>query len=421
MALDVNIFLFAVAGIIAIGFVADLFFAKTKIPDMLWLMLIGVILGPAAAYFGYPTISRGVLFSIAPVFSAIALMIILFESGLYIDLFKLLRASLKATQVMLTNVVFSIAVVAILAKIILNLGTIESILLGAILSGTSSAIVTSTINRTKVSDKTKVILNLESIVTDPLVIIIALVLIDAIVKSAQVASIGFITSSVLKIFAASLLIGIMGGFFWSNILPKIQKYKYHHMLTLAYLFVMYIIGETIGGSGAIVAFSVGLMLGNTHHIMKMFQLKKKIIGLTKETKDFNAYITFFIRTFFYVFLGLLISFERPMMFLFGILLSIALLYARKYGIKLTVKDGFSPKEKALMTYLYPRGLAAAIMSTLPFVQYGIAAAQPFVDIGFAVILSTAVISTIGIARTERTLDKRMRYEILEPNQISEKY
>lgn len=407
MALDVNVALTAIAAVIAIGFVADLFFAKTKIPDMLWLMLIGVFLGPVAAYFGYSTIERNTMLAIAPLFSAIALMVILFEAGLYMDLFKLLRASVAATNVMLVNLVFSIIAVAVFAYFMLHLGVLESILLGAILSGTSSAIVTSTVNRTKVSEKTKMIMSLESIVTDPLVIIVALVIIDALVKTTAFAGVGFIASSVTKIFTASLFIGVIGGFLWTRVLPRIQKYKYHHMLTIAFLFVIYTIGEVIGGSGAIVAFATGIIFGNTHHLMQMFKLKKKIVGLTKETKDFNAYISFFIRTFFYVFLGMLISFENPSMFLFGVLLSFVLLAARYFGMGLSAKNGFTQKEKMIMVYLYPRGLATAVMATLPFIHYGIKSAEPFTDIAFAVIFTTAIISTIGIARTERTASPKI--------------
>ena len=57
MALGINIILAAIASIIAIGFIADLFFQKTKIPDMLWLMIIGVLLGPAAVKIIWRSVS----------------------------------------------------------------------------------------------------------------------------------------------------------------------------------------------------------------------------------------------------------------------------------------------------------------------------------------------------------------------------
>ena len=52
MAVDVITAFLAVGGIIAVGFLASIIFERTRIPDIMILILLGVILGPVAASFG---------------------------------------------------------------------------------------------------------------------------------------------------------------------------------------------------------------------------------------------------------------------------------------------------------------------------------------------------------------------------------
>ncbi len=67
----------ATGGIILIGFLGSLFFDKTRIPDILILIVIGLFLGPEE--MGLMT--RSAIEDLVPVFSLAALIIILFDAG----------------------------------------------------------------------------------------------------------------------------------------------------------------------------------------------------------------------------------------------------------------------------------------------------------------------------------------------------
>ena len=77
----------AIGGIIAIGFAAGLIFDRTRVPDLLILIFLGVLLGPVStAFFGVSFVPSNVLEFLTPYFTAVALMIILFDGGLNLRL-----------------------------------------------------------------------------------------------------------------------------------------------------------------------------------------------------------------------------------------------------------------------------------------------------------------------------------------------
>ncbi len=75
-------------------FAAHLFamlFSKRKIPDVLWLLIIGVVIGPLLGLVSVTDLGK-----VGPVFSSLTLVVILFEGGLDIN-FKHLSESWKPT------------------------------------------------------------------------------------------------------------------------------------------------------------------------------------------------------------------------------------------------------------------------------------------------------------------------------------
>ena len=77
----------AAGGVIAIGFAAGLIFERTRVPDLLILIFLGVLLGACAVtVLGVTPVLSGVLHFARPYFSAVALRIILVDGGLNLRL-----------------------------------------------------------------------------------------------------------------------------------------------------------------------------------------------------------------------------------------------------------------------------------------------------------------------------------------------
>ena len=66
----------------------------------------------------------------------------------------------------------------------------------------------------------------------------------------------------------------------------------------------------------------------------------------------------------------------------------------------TVKSGMA-KERGTMTLICGRGLAAAVLSVLP-AQYGLFNAELYPPVTLLAIIFTAIITSIGAARSRKT-------------------
>lgn len=168
----------AVGAIIFVGFFASLVFERTKIPDLIWLIILGLVLGPIlAAFFQISLIPLAMLRLVTPYFAALALMIILFDGGLNLNLRDVV--SHAGASVLHTAITWfgSVSVIASVSIVLLGYPFWIGVLLGEILGGTSSAVVIGVVRGMSISEDSRTILILESTMTDVLCIIGALTVI----------------------------------------------------------------------------------------------------------------------------------------------------------------------------------------------------------------------------------------------------
>lgn len=402
--MTVEVLFLVLASIIGIGFLANYIFRKTSIPDLIWLLVLGLLIGPVFHVF-----PREIFVDSMPFISALALLMILFEGGLNMDLYKLMKKVPRATVLAVLGFSLSMVSVGLLSWYIFQLDFLTSMLLGTIVGGVSSAIVVPVVSGIEgYREGPKLTLDIESVITDPLCIIVAIVLMDIIVGSSA-ASDGLTLSPgltrIVSMFSVSIVLGLVLGMVWLEILQHIKGEKFHYMLTLSFLFLVYGATQALGGNGAIAAFMVGVVLGNGNKIRKMFNIEKKYYGLTEKTKGFQEQISFFIKTLFFVVLGVIITFNRPVLFLYGGLFTAMILLTRYVSVEIaSIGSDFSRMERNVMTFMMPRGLAAAVLASMPLLEYGIAGTEIFPEIVFSVILGTALISTGGVFAMQRNVE-----------------
>jgi potassium/hydrogen antiporter len=394
---SVSIALMISALIILIGFLANSLFKKTGLPDMLILIFLGVLFGPILGVFN-PTAIK----SFAPYIAALALAYILFDGGIGLNIRKVIFNSPRAVLLAVLGFVFSILGVAALMVFVFNVPIVYGLLFGSIFGGSSSVAVISLTSKIKISEKGATVLILESAITDILCIVISLSLIDVIVTGqANVASIGLVIAGKFLIGAG---IGLALGLVWLFTLKKVATLPFSYMLTLGIVLLGYAASESIGGSGALSALLFGLILGNEGGILKVFRQnafvsnngnnEKIYLSVSEGLKRFEAEVAFLIRTFFFVFLGIIVSISSWNTLLFGVLLSTILLATRFGAVTITTLKSSLQKERPIMTLILTRGLAAAVLATLP-AQYGLSYSNLFVDLAVVVIVTTAIMATIG--------------------------
>ncbi len=187
------------------------------------------------------------------------LAIILFEGGLHLRV-ETIQSSFRGT-VALTVSSF-IATMGLATAVLYYSGFLTflpALMVGAIVGGTSSAVVIPMIDFLHLRKDSGAILALESAVTDVLCIVIFLTVLD--VYQLGAVDLRISAGKLIASLLMAVILGVLGGVFWSAIYNKFGHIK-SVFLTPGFLFIIYGIVDTLGYSGAIAALAFGITLGN---------------------------------------------------------------------------------------------------------------------------------------------------------------
>jgi len=378
-----------IASIILIGFLGNLFFEKTGLPDAIWLILFGVLIGSVSSLVSQETLSQNI-----SIFAPLALIIILFDSGLNSDLINLVKHSSRAVLLTFSAFILSVFSAAVFSYFALGWSLSKGMLLGAIIGGTTSVTVISILKQLKVRDEIFSLLSIESILTDILCVVVTISILQ-ITLFGQEFSLSTSLNQLLGVFSIGAMIGLIAGVLWLFTLNRIKGRFFSYMLTIAILLLLYSAVEWVRGSGAIAVLAFGLILGNGREISRMFKMEE-MLEIDQLIKKFENEITFFVRTFFFVYLGAVVKIKETKLIAVGVALSFILFLVRKIASKITaIRSSYTKEEVFLSWVTMPRGLAAAALSVLPS-SYGYKGAEIFPDIVFTVIVVTTLITTVGV-------------------------
>jgi len=403
--------------IMVLGFIGNYIFNRTQIPSIVWLLLFGLVVG--FVFNIQETISTDLLGYISSFFGAVAIVIILFDGGINIDLYQLFRGAPRGLLLTVSGFCLSIIVtmlivvglsMTILPGVPFENSVLVGIILGAIIGGTSSPIVIPLAFRLKnLQEKTKMVSSIESVLTDPLCIVVVLAILAMMGEVGGSINLSLGAQSLVSTFSVGIVIGLILGVIWLPVMHKVRKQEFSYVLTLAVVFLVYslttlLVGEDKGGTGAgaIACLMFGLVLGNGKKILKMVKYSGKGFEMDDQTKQFHSLTSFVIRTFFFVYLGIIVSFQDIKFILVGIIIVLALLVVRYLAVIISTFHGnFEKDDKQTITVMMPRGLAAAILA-INFGPDFVDKLMPgmdgfFKDIAFVVILGTAIITTTGVS------------------------
>jgi len=381
----------AILGILlTIGFIGDYLFKKISFPDILVLLALGYVAGPVLNIVDPAWVAPA-----APIIANLSLVVILFNGGLGLDFSEARANAPRAIALSLVGMGASMIVATAFVYYILDWDLMSSLLLGAIVSGTSPAIVMPLIKRAKVTAEVSCLLNIESALNGALKIVIALVILEVMTVGAA-ENIGPVIAKAIGMrFLIGVGIGGVAGFAWLWVLTFIEGELYDDILTLAVLFLLYLAVESLQGSGAIFALVFGLILGNGMDFAR-FLRTKRTVEIHNTMMTFHSQIYFIVKTFFFAYLGLMITFDDPNVIVPSILLSLVLL-----GVRCIVVPAISIGKKRLLgktgilATMMPRGLSAAVVAEIAAISV-IPNARLYPEITIVVIVTTVIISAVGI-------------------------
>jgi len=409
--MDVSIVLLGVGLIIVFGFFAEFLFKKFGIPDILLLVLLGFLIGPQALGWVQPEALR----PFAPIFTTFALLFLLFEGALSIDLKSFAKGLLSGSSISFFNFIISAATITGIL-IILKFEFLIALLIGCALGGVSSAFVMPLLKQLKPDGKVYTVLALEAAITDVFTIVFALTVMQLI--QINVFSFKNILSQVVSLFAVAGLIGIVGAALWIFLDKKVFKEHKSFMSTIAFLLILYFITEFLGGNGAIAALFFGLVLSNSRQLSSIIDgIKSKpgievkraeqqlsgviipnhnhpiLVALSSEEHLFYSQISFFLKIFFFVYIGLLLNIHNSQAIIIGGVLALAILLVRNFSSLITRK--MDKGDKYLINSVFARGLAAAAVIQIVF-ENGILTDVLLLDITYFFIVSTILLSSVRV-------------------------
>ena len=368
-------------------------FRKTHIPDVLVLMLLGILLGPVLGI-----VTPGDFGKVGSVVATIALVVILFESGTSLNL-GVLGKSLATTGV-LSLVCFALttAIITLTGYAALDLSWISAILLGVTLGGTSSAVVIPMVEALRLSEKPATVLVLESALTDVLCIVGVFALLQVYTQGSIEP--GRLVGSVLASLVFAAIIGALGGIGWLLVLGKVRDFPNTISSTLAYVFIVYGVTDQLGFSGAIAALALGITMTN-YEAFGLARIRilssNNIEPLNEMDRVFYRESVFLLKTYFFVYLGISIYFGAAYLALIAIGMTV-LIFAMRIGLtRLVYHDAaYTLRDSAITSMMAPKGLAAAVLAGLPL-QYGVAGGEIIRDATYMVVLVSISLCALLVA------------------------
>ncbi|MCJ7731094.1 cation:proton antiporter [Candidatus Bathyarchaeota archaeon] len=395
--MDVENLIILVCLTLLLSFLSALIYRVTRIPDVVWLMGFGIFMGSGIQY-----VDKNLFNELAPLMSILALSIILFEAGINVDIIMLIDNLGKSTILTSTTVLFSILLVGFTTNLFLprDFTLLQGMLLGAMIGGTSTVAVfgvLSSLEKTVTNfGSTKIMLTMESIISDPVCIIASITLIRMIMKPSVSIRDGF--SDIVSTFILSALFGMVIGLTWSTVLNRLRTYSYTYMISLAVLLPSYILSEhLIGeGAGAMTALVFGLSVTNYNYITEKLGKPKKVRIDVRKLREFHEEIVFFIKSFFFVYIGVVVTLSWKYTFV-GFSIVILLVTMRYFLVTYLGKIlYFTKEESSISKVVFATGLPSFVMSQLPMIYdpTGVHFLTPglYPDICMPIVLGTILYS-----------------------------
>ncbi len=395
-------FLFALlGGLLVLAVVANRLFRRTRVPDVIVLMAVGVLMGPV---FGW--VDPHQFQPITHAFGTLAVILILFEAGLELDLRDTLAHFPGGLLLAALAYFLSLGAIAAVVGVSLRLSLGAALLAGAALACTSSSITLPILQQIEVDKPARVTLLLEASLSDALAVLSVGILIDL------GGGVGSVMSSLAYRFlfhvAVSVLLAVLVAAVWSSLLPKLSEQRFWQVLTFAVVLLLYAGAERVHANGLICVLAFGLALSNLRRIDRRLlesSLGVEILGEEHHSQmlSFHSELAFLVRTFFFVLIGVIVQFRELVTLLPAALGAVgAILVARWAAVRSShwSRRGFSPPEREMVFWIMPRGLITVVLA-LQIVQSGLKELAFLPGLAFAAILATNLLVIVGSVRLRR--------------------
>jgi len=366
--MSVTTFLAVLGGLLALAFVANRLFRLTRIPDVIVLLAVGLLLGPVLGWV-QPAAFR----TITDALGTLALILILFEGGLDLNLRDTVRHFPGGVLLAFLGYGLSLGLVALVAWKS-GLPSVPALLVGAVLGCTSSSIVLPVLQQLEIRDPLRVILLIDSSLGDVLAVTTVSVLLDFGAHSGSLVG-GFLGGVTLKMIA-SVAAAVVAGALWSRVLPLLSEQRFWQAVTFSVVLLLYSATEAAGHSGLLSVLAFGLTLANVRRIdPRLLGVFFAVVPARKEHQEhqehhvqllaFYSEMAFLVRTFFFVLLGVVVDvrgLKGHLLLTMGTLGALVVARAAAVTASRWSWGALGPQDQGIALWVFPRGLITAVLA-----------------------------------------------------------
>ncbi|HPW56264.1 MAG TPA: cation:proton antiporter [Thermoanaerobaculaceae bacterium] len=395
-SVESDTFLILLGGLLVLAFLAEETFVRLRLPPVLVLIGCGLVLGPGLQLLPAERFSE-----VAPHFGALAFLLILFEGGLELELQQVLgrwRAGLLLAVVSFTLALVTVALVAVC----FGLSVARALVLGIVLAPISGAIVIPLAGKLGLHEEVRTLMVLEAALADVLGVL-GVVLAGQLVTGGGFAGLLALGSLLAALF--SVLLAVVLGLIWPRVLCRLGDRRFLDVLTFGLALVLYGVVELPGASGALAVLVFGLTLANERRLLHLLRLvDEPTAGVVRQAVQrlhgFIGELTFLVRAFFFVFLGVVVRFARlPIaQYAQAVLILGGFLLARRLALKLLgsgVLRTIDADARRTLLLVQPRGLVSAVLA-IEAAHLGLDADGTFLGLASLLILATNILLMVGV-------------------------
>jgi cell volume regulation protein A len=338
--------------IILAGVLGRLFIRKTGFSDVFLLLILGALAG-AFLPSSFVASASSLLLPLG----AVCLLMIILDEGLHLSFSNLIRQAHKA--LLFGALSFFLALAGTFAILYLGMGLdfLTSLAISAVFASVAPELLSGFMSAIDSSESAKAVGEIESAVSDALSVMLAVLIVESLAHSSPVAPSQPLFSSLPSTIAFSFLLSLaLGGVFaalWKAVLSKTAEGN-EHLLAIGMGAILYALSGLLGASGVIAVFIFGFFLGNLSH--------KSI----DEVRRFQSEITIFLRTFFFLYIGMLLA-HSPAQLQVGLLalaISVLLAWSRMLSGRAIGFLDQSMRRGRLLEAVSARGLTSAVLAVL---------------------------------------------------------
>ena len=237
---DATLVFTVVAAILIVGFLGDLFFKKTGIPFFIFLIVMGIVLGPILN-----VLPREPLLPALAIFAELTLLMVLFYGGLDTRFDAALKGGGRAFIQVTIYVLASTTVIGLLVNFLLGWDILQSFIFASMVGGETTAAVVIPLSRSlNFEEVTVAFLTLESAMNTIFSIVLFFTFVGAFTTGVTDWLSALTTIGVD--FGVGIALGTLLGIVWVYILHFLQKQKFTYVLTLGLIFVTYTVSTRLG-------------------------------------------------------------------------------------------------------------------------------------------------------------------------------